>query len=86
MAVIELVMGSTQRITIAREVLLFEIERRCPFIGCNERVFIGLTKTEAVNYCGFKCGACDHWTPDDLTRDDVPNWWDEIRPNAETAH
>ena len=86
MAVVELVMDTTQRITIAREVLLFEIERRCSFIGCNERVFIGLTKTEAISYCGFKCTECDRWNPDDLARNDIPNWWDELRPEPETAH
>ena len=85
MAVVELAMASTQRITIERKVLLFEIERRCSFADCNERLFIGLTKTEALFYNGFDCSACDRWNPDDLKRTDIPDWWDEIRSDPKTV-
>jgi hypothetical protein len=86
MAVVELVMASNQRITIVREVLLFEIERRCSFADCNERVFIGLTKAESLTYNGFDCSACDRWTPDELKKTDIPDWWDEIKSYSEPTH
>lgn len=74
------------RIIIEREVLLFEIERRCSLDDCNERVFIGLTKSEAHNYKGFDCTVCERWNPDELKRTDIPDWWDDLNPDAETAH
>ena len=79
-------MGSSRGITIERRVLLFEIERRCSFQDCNERVFFSLTKQEALDYNGFECTLCERWNSDSLKRFDVPDWWDEISPNQETTH
>jgi hypothetical protein len=79
-------MPSTPRVTIEREVLLFEIQRRCSFADCNGRVFLGLTKEEALHYDGFDCSECERRNPDVLNRTDIPDWWDEIRSNRETAH
>ncbi|HEY8226087.1 MAG TPA: hypothetical protein VIG25_12475 [Pyrinomonadaceae bacterium] len=69
-------------IYIERRVLLFEIERRCSFADCNQRVFIGLTKAEAFDYCGFECTVCERWSDDALSKRDVPDWWDEIEARA----
>jgi hypothetical protein len=71
-------------ITIQREVLLFEIERRCAFQECNARNFLGLTKQEALAYNGYDCSECERWNEDSLKQTDVPDWWDEI--NQETAN
>jgi hypothetical protein len=71
-------------ITIQREVLLIEIERRCAHRECNARNFIGLTKKEALEYHGFECSECERWNTDSLKRSDVPDWWDEI--NLETTN
>jgi hypothetical protein len=71
-------------ITIQREVLLIEIERRCAFQECNARNFIGLTKQEALAYNGYECSECERWNSDSLKQTDVPDWWDNI--NQETAH
>ena len=71
-------MGLKRGVTIEREVLLFEIERRCFFPECNSRAFIGLTKQEAMEYVGFKCNVCERWNDDTLKRTDVPDWWEEI--------
>jgi hypothetical protein len=79
-------MGSSRGITIEREVLLFEIERRCPLADCNQRVFIGLTKEEASGYNGFACPFCESWNPDELKRTDIPDWWEEIQSNQQPAH
>ncbi len=65
-------------ISIQRRVLLFEISRRCSFSECNERVFIGLTKYEAFEYDGFECSACERWNDDALSRNDIPDWWEEF--------
>lgn len=65
-------------ITIERQVLLFEIERRCSFTDCNAKNSIGLTKSEARNYSGFECSVCERWTKDQLSRKDIPDWWDEL--------
>jgi len=72
-------MPQSRSIQIEREVLLFEIARRCNFADCNQRVSLGLTKAEAVEYRGFKCGFCERWNDDALTERDVPDWWDEIQ-------
>jgi hypothetical protein len=71
-------MGSKRGIVIERQVLLFEIERRCSFAECNQRVFLGLTRQEALDYLGFDCPLCERWNDDSLTKHDVPDWWDEI--------
>jgi len=71
-------MGLKRGIAIERQVLLFEIERRCSFSECNQRVFIGLRKQEAFDYRGFECPSCERWNNDSLTKNDVPDWWDEI--------
>ena len=68
-------------IGIERQVLLFEIDRRCNFADCNQRVLLGLTKAEALNYRGFECSFCERWNEDSLTQTDVPDWWDEIQLN-----
>lgn len=79
-------MAPTPRVTIEREVLLFEIERHCSFADCKARVFIGLTKEEAVLYDGFDCSQCERWNSDVLNRTDIPDWWDEIGSNREPGH
>jgi hypothetical protein len=71
-------MGLKRGIAIERQVLLFEIDRRCSFPECNQRVFAGLTKQEALDYRGFECPACERWNNDSLTKNDIPDWWDEI--------
>ena len=71
-------------ITIQREVLLIEIERRCAHPECNSRNFIGLTKQEALEYTGYECSECEQWNRDQLKQSEVPDWWDDI--NQETTH
>jgi hypothetical protein len=70
--------GTTSKIVIPREVLLVEIERRCPSMECNARTRIGLTKEEARAYCGFECVRCGQFWDDLLTERDVPEWWEEL--------
>jgi hypothetical protein len=65
-------------ITIERQLLLVEIERRCSFSDCAERVAVGLTKDEARSYDGFECTSCERWNDDRLIQKDIPDWWDEI--------
>ena len=72
-------MPQGRTIQLEREVLLFEIARRCSFDDCNQRVSLGLTKAEAFEYSGFKCSFGERWNEDVLTERDVPDWWDEIR-------
>jgi hypothetical protein len=79
-------MGLKQGITIERQVLLFEIERRCFFPECNSRMFISLTKQEAFDYHGFECTVCERWNDDVLKKSDVPDWWVELQRKRETAH
>ena len=79
-------MSLKRGVTIERQTLLCQVERRCSFPDCNERVFIGLTKREALGYNGFECSACERWNKDRLTRSDVPEWWDEIDPDQDTTH
>jgi hypothetical protein len=69
---------SKSKVVIPREVLLVEIERRCPALECNTRVRVGLTKTEARIYCGFECERCGQFWDDVLTERDVPEWWEEL--------
>ena len=64
---------------IPREVLLVEIERRCPDGACNARTRIGLTKDEARVYCGFECEHCERFWDDLLTERDVPEWWEQLQ-------
>lgn len=66
------------RISIPRELLLVEIERRCRDAACNARTRIGLTKEEARGYSGFKCERCERQWDDVLTERDVPEWWEEL--------
>jgi hypothetical protein len=66
------------KITIPRELLLVEIERRCPDAECNWKTRIGLTKEEARAYCGFECERCGRSWDDVLTERDVPEWWEEL--------
>lgn len=69
-------------IQIEREVLLFEIARRCNFADCNQRVSVGLTKAEAFEYHGYECSFCERWNDDALAERDVPDWWDEIQNHS----
>jgi hypothetical protein len=66
------------QIIIPRDVLLVEIERRCPAPSCNKRTRIGLTKDEARAYCGFECEHCKRRWDDVMTERDVPEWWEEL--------
>jgi len=66
------------KITIPRELLLVEIERRCPDAECNWKTRIGLTKEEAHAYCGFECERCGRRFDDALTERDVPEWWEAL--------
>jgi hypothetical protein len=66
------------KITIPRELLLVEIERRCHDAACNARTRIGLTKEEAHAYNGFKCERCERHWDNLLTERDVPEWWEEL--------
>jgi hypothetical protein len=68
-----------KRIGFTREVLLVEIERRCPEPSCNARVRVGLTKAEALAYTGFECERCGRWCEDALGESDVPEWWEELK-------
>ena len=79
-------MAPIRRITIKREVLLFEIERRCSFAECNQRVFLGLTKQEAQVYNGYECTLCERWNLDTLKKTDIPDWWEEFQSNQPTSH
>jgi hypothetical protein len=74
-------MPQGQPIQIERRVLLLEIERRCRFAHCNQRVSVALTKSEALEYRGYDCPSCERWNDDVLTPRDVPDWWDEIHAN-----
>ena len=78
-------MATIDQLQIKRQVLLFEIDRRCFFTDCNHRVFIGLTKPEAMEYRGFECSTCLRWNEDNLVRKDVPEWWEEILANQDQA-
>jgi hypothetical protein len=71
-------------ITIKREVLLIELERRCSIADCIARNFIGLTREEALSYHGFECSECEQWNEDSLKRSEIPDSWDDV--NQETAH
>ena len=71
-------MKGSVKITISREVLLVEIERRCLDPQCGERTRLGLTKAEARAYRGFACERCGRWNDDELTQNDIPEWWEEI--------
>ena len=66
------------KIAIPRELLLVEIERRCPDAECNWKTRIGLTKEEARAYCRFECERCGRRFDDVLTERDVPEWWEEL--------
>ena len=71
-------MKKSVKISVPREVLLVEIERRCLDPQCGERVRLGLTKVEARAYRGFSCERCQRWHDDRLTRNDIPDWWEEM--------
>jgi hypothetical protein len=75
-------MSTRRGISIERKVLLFEVERRCSFTDCNQRILIALTRQEALNYHGFECNACERWNTDSLTKRDVPDWWEDIQANS----
>jgi len=65
------------RFVVPREVLVVEVERRCT--ECQARNFIGLTKDEAREFCGFKCERCEHWCEAFLLERDAPEWWEEFQ-------
>ena len=60
-----------------RELLLVEVARRCR--GCDGPARLGLTKAEARAYQGFECEHCESWNDDELTGQDIPEWWEELR-------
>ncbi len=64
------------RVAPARELLLVEIERRCP--QCEARVTVPLTKEDAYAYHEFECTRCEAQTDDALTERDLPEWWEEL--------
>src|SRR5215210_7700059 len=66
------------QIVVPRELLLVEIERRCPDAQCKARTRVGLTKEEARAYCGFECERCGRRFEDELVERDVPEWWEEL--------
>ena len=82
-----------RNITVRRDLLLVEVERRCQDAQCGARTRIGLTKEEARAYRGFECERCERWHDDALTERDIPDWWEEltitalegIRPNPVEA-
>ena len=74
-----------QGISLERNVLLVEISRHCNFSECNARVFVGLTKQEALEYKGFECRACERWNDDSLTKTEIPEWWDELTVRASST-
>jgi hypothetical protein len=74
--------ASLRRIVVPRETLLIEIDRHCSYPDCNDRVFIGLTRPEALSYRGFECTRCERWNDDSLTEKDVPEWWSEIKKES----
>jgi hypothetical protein len=71
-------MATSKPLIIPREVLLVEIDRRCSFPDCDNRVGIGLTKQEAADYLGFECEHCKRWNDDKLSQRDIPDWWAEV--------
>jgi hypothetical protein len=71
-------MATSKPLIIPREVLLVEIDRRCSFPDCDNRVGIGLTKQEAADYLGFECEHCKRWNDDKLSQRDIPDWWSEV--------
>jgi hypothetical protein len=72
-------MGKKYRFVTPRQVLLIEIERHCSNKECGAKNRIGLTKNEAQAYLGFECERCERWNSDELSRADIPDWWDEIK-------
>src|SRR4029453_5274166 len=79
-------MATKRGIVIERQVLLFEIERRCSFPECNQRVFVGLTKQEAFDYTGFECALCERGNDALLTKNNVLDWGDEIALPPHRSH
>ncbi len=79
-------MSRKQGIITERQVLLFEIERRCSFADCNARNFLGLTKAEAAEYTGYECTSCESWNTDSLKLTDIPDWWDELCEAKKITH
>jgi hypothetical protein len=60
-----------------REVLVIEIDRRCPVAECRARNQISLTKDEAIEYRGFNCSECERWNDDRLNQTEMPDSWQE---------
>ena len=71
-------MDHRKAIVFPRQVLLIEIDRRCSFAGCGARIFVSLTKQEALEYLGYECLRCGRWNDDALSENEVPEWWPEI--------
>jgi len=69
--------ANQNRFVVPRQVLVVEVERRCQ--GCQARNFIGLTKDEASEFCGFRCERCEQWSEAFLLERDVPEWWKELQ-------
>ena len=62
-------------ITIIRDILLVQVDRRCFFPDCGKKNSLGLTKNEVRNYTGFECTHCKRWNEDVLTQREVPPSW-----------
>lgn len=60
-----------------RDVLVIEIDRRCINEECRARTQISLTRTEAIEYRGFNCSACERWNYDRLNQSEIPDSWHE---------
>ena len=69
--------ANRNRFILPREVLVVEVERRCQ--ACQARNFIGLTKEEAREFCGFECERCEGWSEAFLLERDAPEWWAELQ-------
>lgn len=66
----------SQALFFPQKLLLTEIERYCSFPDCRTLNRIGLTKEEAIDYRGYECHRCERWNADELSRRDVPEWWE----------
>jgi len=60
-----------------RDVLVLEINRRCTADQCRAVNQISLTRTEAIEYRGFNCSACERWNDDRLSQSEMPASWQE---------
>jgi hypothetical protein len=66
---------TTKQFHFPRQVLLVEIERYCAFPDCAFRNRVSLTKSEAIEYRGFRCVKCDRWNQGLVAPEDLPASW-----------